>query len=421
MRSNRHELPARTRKSTKPVTHQLPSGSRMTKLQFHPLADLFPLIEGEEFDALVDDIKTNGQHVPIVLYQEKVLDGRNRYRACLTAKMDPVTETYTGDNPLAHVISLNLKQRNLNETQRACVADKLTNLKEGRPSKTAQICAVSQDEAAKMLNVSRRLVQSAAKVREDGEPELLHAVEQGKLRVSLAANATKLTKAEQREVAKLAIAGEANVVKTVIKKRTRNLREKELAAKIAALPDAKFGVIYADPAWKFKFFSEKGKTNTSADNHYTCEDLDKIKALDVPSISAKDCVLFLWVTVPFEDVGHEVLKAWGFKYITSVIWVKDKTGIGYWFWNKHEVVLVGRKGKPVAPAPGTQFESVFFAPVGKHSKKPEKFAEMIEAYFPNIPKIELNRRGKPRPGWSAWGAETGEAEPDRNDFAEAAE
>jgi hypothetical protein len=59
------------------------------------------------------------------------------------------------------------------------VAAKLANMGEGRPAKTAQICAVSQDEAAALLNVSRRWVQAAVKVRADAVPEVVQAAEQG--------------------------------------------------------------------------------------------------------------------------------------------------------------------------------------------------------------------------------------------------
>jgi N6-adenosine-specific RNA methylase IME4 len=66
---------------------------------------------------------------------------------------------------------------------------------------------------------------------------------------------------------------------------------------------------------------------------------------------------------------------------------------------------IGRCGKIPCPAPGTQSDSLIEAPVGKHSEKPERFLEMIEAYYPNLPKIELNRRGPARDGWDAWGDE----------------
>jgi N6-adenosine-specific RNA methylase IME4 len=68
--------------------------------------------------------------------------------------------------------------------------------------------------------------------------------------------------------------------------------------------------------------------------------------------------------------------------------------------------LIGTRGKIPAPAPGQQWPSVVKAPRGRrHSAKPEFFAEMIENLYPTVPKIELNRRGKARPGWDAWGAE----------------
>jgi hypothetical protein len=91
-------------------------------LAHHPLADIFPLMEGPEFDALVEDIKANGLRTGITLYEDKILDGRNRYKAALNAKLrlkeddfrvfDPKVQ---GD-PLAHVISANLHRRHLTES-----------------------------------------------------------------------------------------------------------------------------------------------------------------------------------------------------------------------------------------------------------------------------------------------------------------
>ena len=198
---------------------------------------------------------------------------------------------------------------------------------------------------------------------------------------------------------------EAHAARQKEKKAVRVVREKKLAAKIMALPDAKYGVVVADPGWKFKPQSEETGMDRSADNHYTCEDLDAIKAQKVASIAAKDCVLFLWVTVPFAKAGIEVMEAWGFKYVSQYVWVKDKAGTGYWNRNRHEILLVGVQGKPVAPAPGTQWDSVIEAPIGKHSAKPEQVLKMIEEYYPTVPKIELNRRGAARPGWEAHGNE----------------
>ncbi len=184
----------------------------------------------------------------------------------------------------------------------------------------------------------------------------------------------------------------------------RESRERQMGERQIALPEKRYGVILADPEWRFEFWSEKGKTNSSADNHYRTSSLDVIKSRDVLSIAADNCVLFLWVTVPLLPAGIEVMGAWGFTYKSNVSWTKHKAGTGYWFRNRHEHLLIGTRGSVPAPADGDQWDSVIEAPARKHSEKPELTYEMIESYYPTLPKIELNQR-KPRAGWDGWGNE----------------
>jgi N6-adenosine-specific RNA methylase IME4 len=81
-------------------------------------------------------------------------------------------------------------------------------------------------------------------------------------------------------------------------------------------------------------------------------------------------------------------------------------GMGYWFRVDHEILLVATRGKPLCPLEREQARSVFDVPASRiHSEKPELVLEIIDKYFPTLPKIELNRRGPARPGWDAWGLE----------------
>ena len=92
----------------------------VTKMQldFHPVANIFPLMTGAEYDALVSDIAEHGQREAIWLYDGKVLDGRNRLRACYALGIVPDVREYTGDDPQAFVVSLNLHRRHLTREQR---------------------------------------------------------------------------------------------------------------------------------------------------------------------------------------------------------------------------------------------------------------------------------------------------------------
>ena len=380
---------------------------------FHPLADIFPLIEGEEFDQLVESIRaSNGPRDPIIMLDGMILDGRNRARACEAAGVEPkYSPLPPGVDPVEFVVDKNLRRRHLNESQRGMAAAKLANMPDGgdrQAQHTANLRSAS--EAAALMNVSERTVTSAKQVQEKALPELREAVEQGHIAVSSAAQAVDLPPEQQRDIAEQAKAGKKNVVRTTIKKARREKKEKDLAAKQRALPAKKYGVIYADPEWRFEPYSRESGMDRAPDNHYPTSATAEIILRPVQKIADKDCALFLWATAPMLPQALRVMREWGFEYKTHAIWQKDRIGTGYWFRSRHELLLVGTKGKEImAPAMGTQFESVFGAAVAEHSAKPECVYTMIESYFPNLPKIELNAR-RARPGWDAWGNEAPPAE-----------
>jgi N6-adenosine-specific RNA methylase IME4 len=102
-----------------------------------------------------------------------------------------------------------------------------------------------------------------------------------------------------------------------------------------------------------------------------------------------------------------VMSAWGFKYKTHFVWMKDKTGTGYWNRNNHEVLLLGTRGGVPAPA-SDKYPSAMPAKRMKHSVKPSVFRELIEHTFPTLPRIELFAREQ-HAGWDAWGNEVEQA------------
>jgi ParB-like chromosome segregation protein Spo0J len=182
---------------------------RQAELGFHPAADLLPLLEGPEFDALVADVRAHGLREPIVLLDGTILDGRNRYRACLAAGIEPRFEQWTprheGDRPLAFVLSRNLVRRHLDESQRSMVAARAANLGAGMRgdyvTAASKEAAVSQTEAAARLQVSRSSVQRARRVITEGTPELVEKVDRGLIPVSTASKLVVLPKAEQVKIA----------------------------------------------------------------------------------------------------------------------------------------------------------------------------------------------------------------------------
>jgi ParB-like chromosome segregation protein Spo0J len=130
-------------------------------LKFHPLADIFPLMEGEEFDALVADIKANGLIEPIVMLDGMILDGRNRYRACVAADVEPTFRPFTGDDPAAYVISANIHRRHLTAEQKRELIAKLIK---AQPEKSDRQIAGAAKASPTTVGTVRAKMEAAGDV-----------------------------------------------------------------------------------------------------------------------------------------------------------------------------------------------------------------------------------------------------------------
>jgi N6-adenosine-specific RNA methylase IME4/ParB-like chromosome segregation protein Spo0J len=377
--------------------------------EFHPLANIFPLVEGPEFADLVADIREHGLHEPIVMFEDRVLDGRNRLRACEAAGVEPVFTAYTGDDPVAFVVSLNLRRRHLDESQRAMVAAKLATLRAGDNQHSE---GLPIGRSSELLNVGERSVARAREVQEHGTPELVHAVERGAVSVSAAADVATLPAQEQQEIV---ARGEHEILRTArdIRARQAEIRRAERIERLAAIcnqnapfpSDRRYAVLYADPPWHFEVYNEESGIERAAGNHYPTMSLDEICAMPILNLASPDAALFMWTTAPHLRESFDVLVAWGFEYKTNIVWVKDKIGLGYFVRNQHELLLVATRGDMPSPSPANRPPSVISAPRREHSRKPDEAYALIEAMYPALPKLELFARQR-RPGWDVWGNET---------------
>ena len=174
-------------------------------------------------------------------------------------------------------------------------------------------------------------------------------------------------------------------------------------------PNKKYNIIYSDPAWRFKTYSNKGMLK-SAEKYYSCMSIEDIKNLPVKDISSENCILFMWVTYPLLEKGLEVIKSWGFIYKTcGFCWVKKNKksdslfwGLGYWTRANQEICLLATKGKPKRFSKSVH--QVVYEPIREHSRKPDCIRDRIVELCGDLPRIELFARQK-IDGWDCWGNE----------------
>ncbi|MGV1900724.1 MT-A70 family methyltransferase [Agrobacterium sp. 22-3674b3] len=386
---------------------------------------LLPPLSDDDFKALHDDIAAHGVKVPVE-YDEagEILDGHHRVAIC---KMLGITDwprfirkQLTEEGKRSFARSLNFARRHLSGAQRQAIIQE--HLKDA-PTASNRAIAVQ-------LGVDHKTVSAARKRMVDGGEIPHQTTIVGRDGVSQPAVKPIRTMflpepsnfPELKKVAKLKRAEDQKI---------RHAVRTDLAVQIAARQNAApwwhgvgrdegraYPVIYADPPWRFKTYSEVTGGEKSAENHYPTMSLDDILSLGCPG--SHSSALFMWVT----DLanGMETLKRWGYTYKSYWVWKKiypgEQTGTGYWSRDNAELLLIGTRGDFPAPIPGSQPIKCTEHPVGRHSEKPTWYAEEIDRLYPTMPKLEMfQRRESLADGdvrlngtWEFWGNQAGAPE-----------
>jgi N6-adenosine-specific RNA methylase IME4 len=194
----------------------------------------------------------------------------------------------------------------------------------------------------------------------------------------------------------------AEAAALVQRKNDRERSRSERTTSFQPLPAGQFRLIYADPPWQYEHSVSESR---AVENQYPTMTLDALFAMQIPA--ADDCVLFLWATSPKLAEAMRLIEAWQFDYRTCAVWDKQVLGMGYYFRQQHELLLVAARGSAPIPEPSVRVSSVFKSKRGKHSEKPEMAYQILEKMYPSFTdhdKVELFAR-KARRGWFAWGNE----------------
>lgn len=193
---------------------------------------------------------------------------------------------------------------------------------------------------------------------------------------------------------------------TKITSLTRPTAAQDFAAKVTGL----HSTILADPPWRFE-----NRTGKMAPEHqrllrYPTMDLQEICEIPVASVSAQNSHLYLWVPNALLAEGLEVMRAWGFRYKSNLIWYKvrkdggpDGRGVGFYFRNVTELILFGVRGHMRTLPPGRRQTNILVSQKREHSRKPDQIYDLVESCSPG-PYLELFARFR-RSGWNQWGNE----------------
>lgn len=396
-------------------------------MNIHPAAALFPMLSPERLAELAADIHENGLREAIVMLNGVILDGRNRHRACEMAGITPQFRHVPADtNPWLFVWSLNGQRRDLNNDQRYIIWEKCSandNVWQAEREAIADEANRKRSEAATAGLVGRAAAKKAA------EPEFSDPTTCGATKPQPIENHTEKPKVSKSPAAekKAAAAGvdrgtverndwlkkhrpdlhkqvengllTASKAQSIAKKEERaaDIAAQKLAIEdgTAKLPEGVFEVVCMDPPWNYG--RDYDPDGSRVANPYPEMTQEQLIAMQPPF--ADEGVLFLWTTHQFIWDAKTLMDHWGFAYKASLVWDKERLGLGAWFRMQCEFCLVGIKGNPSWT--NTTWRDVIREPRREHSRKPEAFYAMVESVTVGRRLDFFSREG--RAGWEAFG------------------
>ena len=361
--------------------------------------DLIPPISPEEYGDLEKSIIKEGCREPLMIWEGTIVDGHNRYKICSKHDIKFRTQDIKFESDAEAkiwIIENQFSRRNISKADRASLALKRKDIIEkkakekqiregkslgGKPTlsmKSSEGSIDTRKEIAKHAGVSEDTIRKV-EIIEKIDPEAMKKIRNNE--VSINQVYKNITLGEKKE----------------------KVKEKFKQKGIEDFPKGKFQVILANPPWEYDFSETQSR---EIENQYPTMKLKEIKELTdgkrtVKDLSSGDSVLFLWTTSPKLEEGLSVLKEWGFTYVTCAIWDKKVIGMGYYFRQQHEILLVGKKGNLPVPDPENRISSIISAKRTQHSRKPEEVYEILEKMYPDRTKIELFGRNQKR-GWTMW-------------------
>lgn len=367
--------------------------------------NLVPPLSKEDYNNLKESIKKDGVLYPVIINNEFVLlDGHHRLQICLDEGINNIETIFkTFENPLDEkefVISSNLNRRHLTTAQKADMGLEILGIEEEK-AKQRQI-ATLPGKGHQGFNVVQNSVPH--KEEETGKAVKIAAKKAGISHDTLQ-RAKKIKEAAKEDPQINKRWEESKQGKTSINSVYRDVQRKAKKEEIKTIPqkelEGKFNVFYVDPPWKYP--NESSSLRGMAATHYPTMDIEELKKIPVSNLTLDNSVLFLWTTTSMLRNAFEVIDAWGFKFTTSMVWVKDKIGTGFYVRSKHEIILIATKGS-MLPMTTNIPASVVEYPRTKHSTKPPIFYDIIEEMYPGQKYVELFAREN-REGWESWGNE----------------
>jgi N6-adenosine-specific RNA methylase IME4 len=280
-------------------------------------------------------------------------------------------------------------RRNLSNYQRSVLALELESVfseraKEQQIRKPESVIQISEEqkpivaikEVAKIANVSHDTIAKVKKIEAVASEEVKERLNSGEISIN---EAYKGIKKVERAI-------------DIEKQR------EDIANNVMTKIDGLFEVISIDPPWNYGRAYDPDSSRVA--NPYPEMTQSELLSIELPF--SDDSVCLLWTTQAFIFDAKELLDKWGFTYKATIIWDKEKMGMGAWLRMQCEFCLIGIKGNPAWN--NTKYRDIIREPRREHSRKPDCFFEMIE-------EITVGRRleyfsRENRKGWEVYGNET---------------